>query len=97
MPDKIKMSDLIEICRWNSRDSPSGTDYYILYSLSTLEDVVLLNIFGSMMQWEYDRWYQVSASDFPKELLEFFAKRPWNNEKQEIFNEIPKAEIRTPL
>jgi hypothetical protein len=96
MPDKIKLSDLIQYCRWNTGDAPSGIDYYDLHTHSTRKDVLFLNIYGSVSGWEYDRWYCVLATDFPTALLESFAQRPWTEAKQEILNAIRKELISDP-
>jgi hypothetical protein len=92
----VKISELDQIKCWNSGASPSGTDYYILYSHKNVDDTFILNIFGSQMGWEYDNWYQVSVDDFSSDILDFFSQRPWNENKQQMLNKIHKTEINTP-
>jgi hypothetical protein len=92
----VKISELNQIKQWDSGDSPSGTDYYILYSHLKMKDVLFLNVYGSLMGWEYDRWYQVSVADFSSDVLDLFEKRPWNDKKQKMLNSIPKYIIKTP-
>jgi hypothetical protein len=92
----VKTSELSQITRWDSGPSSSGTDYYILYSYSKMEDVLFLNSFGSMMGWEYDHWYNISSKDLPPTIIEIFVSGQWNEEKQKMLNSIPKTGIKTP-